>query len=73
MNGVSGIEINHNTDGWGPVNGQAIKEFDDIPYAHFDKKDKCYRAADFTMQQNAYIQQKRDYSMKRRDELGKLS
>ena len=67
---IDGLELHFNTDGWGPVNGEKVSTFDEVPYAHFDKKDKCYRVADFS--QNSYNQQyPRPYQRyNRRDEMG---
>ena len=48
------LEISFNPDGWGPVSGEKILAFDGVPYAHFDKKDKCGRPADFTQPQQHY-------------------
>ena len=48
---ISKLEIQFNPDGWGPRTGEKFLAFDSVPYAHFDKKDKCYRPADFTPQQ----------------------
>lgn len=46
----SGLDVQVNEIGWGPVMGERVEGFDDIPYAHFDKKDKCWRHADFSAQ-----------------------
>lgn len=46
----AGLDIQVNEMGWGPVLGERVEAFDDIPYAHFDKKDKCWRHADFSFQ-----------------------
>mmetsp|Transcript_21070 Transcript_21070/g.21767 ORF Transcript_21070/g.21767 Transcript_21070/m.21767 type:complete len:580 (+) Transcript_21070:69-1808(+) len=46
----SGLDIQFNNDGWGPILGERLIPFDDVPYAHFDKKDKCWRHADFSTQ-----------------------
>jgi len=56
-NTIEGIDMQFNSDGWGPVIGEQITAFDDVPYAHFDKKDKCSRPADF-IQNNYNNQQK---------------
>ena len=61
-----GLEINPNPDGWGPVSGAPLLVFDEVPYAHFDKKERCGRPADFgfntfgNYQRNNY----RDYRKK---------
>jgi hypothetical protein len=59
------MDISFNIDGWGPVSGDKTL-FNGIPYAHFDKKDKCSRPADFTQQQQQ--QQQRQYNRYRRDD-----
>ena len=46
-------EIVFNSDGWGPVNGAPLTPFSDVPYAHFDKKERVNRAADLGGGQNA--------------------
>jgi translation initiation factor 3 subunit D len=45
-----GLDIQLNEMGWGPALGERVLAFDDIPYAHFDKKDKCWRHADISSQ-----------------------
>ena len=69
---IDGLELHFNADGWGPINGEKVSTFDEVPYAHFDKKDKCYRVADFS--QNSYMQQyPRPYQRyNRRDESGNV-
>lgn len=68
---IDGLELHFNADGWGPVNGEKVSTFDEVPYAHFDKKDKCYRVADFS--QNSYGQQyQRPFPRYRRDEMGNV-
>jgi translation initiation factor 3 subunit D len=52
----NGLDIQFNCDGWGPILGERVVAFDDIPYAHFDKKDKCWRHADFSVQGQAQKQ-----------------
>ena len=47
---LEGLETHFNPSGWGPKNGDPLSAFEDIPYAHFDKKDKTSRAADFAQQ-----------------------
>jgi hypothetical protein len=44
------LEINFNPDGWGPINGEKVFKFGNIPYVHFDKKEKVSRPADFVSQ-----------------------
>lgn len=46
----NGLDIQFNSEGWGPIIGERIVAFDDIPYAHYDKKDKCWRHSDFLTQ-----------------------
>jgi hypothetical protein len=66
---IEGLDYHFNVDGWGPVSGEKVQTFDEVPYAHFDKKDKCYRVADFS--QNTYGQQyQKPYQRYRRDEQG---
>lgn len=60
------IEIQFNPDGWGPVTGEKNINFNGVPYAHFDKKDKCWRTADFTFAQQQ--QQSNRYQRHRRDD-----
>lgn len=58
------LSIEFNAEGWGPQSGEKMAAFEDVPYAHFDKKDKLYRAADFTQQMNA---NQRSYSRRREE------
>lgn len=44
------LEIHFNPEGWGPINGEKIAKFGNVPYLHFDKKDKISRPADFVSQ-----------------------
>jgi hypothetical protein len=44
---ISNLNIQFNPDGWGPINGEKLVAFEDVPYAHFDKKEKTNRTADF--------------------------
>lgn len=60
------LNIGFNTDGWGPVNGEKLDTFDEVPYAHFDKKDKCGKAADFVLNQGG-MYQRYPYNQRRRD------
>jgi hypothetical protein len=41
------LEINFNAENWGPVSGSRLAAFEHVPYTHFDKKERCYRPADF--------------------------
>jgi translation initiation factor 3 subunit D len=66
MDFVDGLDIQFNSEGWGPM-GEGALAFDDIPYAHFDKKDKCWRHADFSQGQNQKVQ----YGRHRRGEDGR--
>ena len=56
---IEGADMQFNADGWGPVIGEQISAFDDVPYAHFDKKDKCSRPADFI--QSTYNNQQQKF------------
>lgn len=69
-NTIAGLDINANPNGWGPVSGEPLDAFDDVPYAHFDKKDKCNRPADFTAGQSYYQQLRQSRFNQRRDEFG---
>ncbi len=40
------LDIHFNNEGWGPKIGERIAAFEDVPYAHFDKKDRLFRHAD---------------------------
>jgi hypothetical protein len=42
------LDVTFTADSWGPVQGARIALFDNVPYAHFDKKERCNRHADFT-------------------------
>lgn len=44
---LSTMDIQFNPDGWGPVAGGRLPIFEGVPYAHFDKKDRQVRHADF--------------------------
>lgn len=68
---IDGLDLHFNADGWGPINGEKVQTFDEVPYAHFDKKDKCNRVADFS--QNTYGQQfQRPYQRYKRDDMGNV-
>jgi translation initiation factor 3 subunit D len=41
------MDIQFNPEGWGPVSGGRLPIFEGVPYAHFDKKDRQVRPADF--------------------------
>lgn len=62
------MDINFNSDGWGPVIGEKNLIFNGVPYAHFDKKDKCWRPADFTFNQQQQQQNQRYNRYNRRDD-----
>lgn len=51
---IEEFEVSFNMEGWGPVSGKKIQAFEDVPYAHFDKKEKTNRIADFGQQQQQY-------------------
>jgi translation initiation factor 3 subunit D len=57
MNKLAKLEIHFNPDGWGPINGEKILKFGNVPYLHFDKKDKISRPADFVSQNVGSSQQ----------------
>lgn len=42
------LDVCFNCDGWGPVIGERIAGFENVPYAQFDKKEKCWKPADFS-------------------------
>ena len=65
---LENLDLHFNSDGWGPINGEKILAFDDVPYAHFDKKDKCSRVADFAQSYGQTFQ--KPYQRYRRDEVG---
>lgn len=65
------MDISFNGDGWGPVSGDKSVVFHGVPYAHFDKKDKCWRPADFAQQQQQIQnQQQRQYRYRREENVG---
>jgi hypothetical protein len=65
---IEGLNLNFNSDGWGPINGEKLAAFDDVPYAHFDKKDRCSRVADFAQSYGQTYQ--KPYQRYRRDDQG---
>lgn len=67
-----GLEIEINEMGWGPMLGERLVAFDDIPYAHYDKKDKCYKHADLssTLQGGQLQKQYNRYRTRNSDETG---
>ena len=64
----AGLDIQTNASGWGPIAGTPLNAFDEVPYAHFDKKERCGRPADFT--QSAYYSQRMSYREQRLRERG---
>ena len=57
MSGFS-LDINFNNEGWGPKIGENVAAFEDVPYAHFDKKDRLFRHADnFNLQNQTNARQ----------------
>jgi hypothetical protein len=44
---LSSMDIQFNPEGWGPSTGGRLPIFEGVPYAHFDKKDRQVRPADF--------------------------
>lgn len=57
MSGFS-LDINFNSEGWGPKIGENVAAFEDVPYAHFDKKDRLFRHADnFNLQNQTNARQ----------------
>ena len=59
---ILGLDTHFNPHGWGPRNGEPIPQFSDIPYAHFDKKERTWRAADFSAQGQAFSQKNTAFS-----------
>lgn len=58
---INDLEISCNENGWGPVSGDRLvaSVFGEIPYAHFDKKEKIGRHSDFiSTNQYVYKQQR---------------
>jgi len=51
---ICDLQTHFNPSGWGPSNGEALEAFNAIPYAHFDKKERTWRAADFSAQGQAH-------------------
>eukprot|EP01038_Epipyxis_sp_PR26KG_P005006 gene5006-6992_t len=67
---IKDLNIQFNADGWGPINGDKLSAFEDVPYAHFDKKDKCFRSADFVGLQQYNNQRSQYPKYYRREEQG---
>lgn len=66
---IIGLETHFNKFGWGPTNGDPLPKFSDIPYAHFDMKERTWRAADFSIQGQAFNQKNPNAYRYRREEL----
>ena len=66
MSAIENLIINFNSEGWGPINGDKLTVIEEVPYAHFDKKDRCGRPADFIQHTNA--PQSRPDGRRRRDD-----
>eukprot|EP00981_Chlorochromonas_danica_P016285 scaffold16511_cov318-Ochromonas_danica.AAC.1 len=69
--GLENLEIHFNKDGWGPLGGEksfSASSLFGVPYAHFDKKDKIGRPADFTASQGSSQYGSRQHYQKRREE-----
>lgn len=49
---IENLELSLNSSGWGPLSGEKLDIFGEIPYAHFDKKEKIGRHADFISAQS---------------------
>jgi hypothetical protein len=65
---IEDLDIQFNPDGWGPMACERLDVFGDVPYTHFDKKDKLGRHADFVMAAMPSYQQKSSHYQKRRDD-----
>eukprot|EP00598_Pedospumella_elongata_P000025 CAMPEP_0185016672 /NCGR_PEP_ID=MMETSP1098-20130426/100494_1 /TAXON_ID=89044 /ORGANISM="Spumella elongata, Strain CCAP 955/1" /LENGTH=563 /DNA_ID=CAMNT_0027545891 /DNA_START=52 /DNA_END=1743 /DNA_ORIENTATION=- len=65
---IENLDIHFNPDGWGPVAGEKLDIFGDVPYSHFDKKDKLGRHADFVISNYPSYNQKTTSYQKRRDD-----
>ncbi len=65
---IENLDIHFNPDGWGPVAGEKLDIFGDVPYSHFDKKDKLGRHADFVISSYPSYNQKTTSYQKRRDD-----
>ncbi len=46
--GINNLSVQVNHEGWGPIIGEKLSQFEHVPYAHFDKKERCFRLADFS-------------------------
>lgn len=62
------LEIQFNKEGWGPVSGEQSDLFQQVPYSHFDKKEKYGRPADFVQQAMGLGYQRSAYQQRKRDE-----
>lgn len=65
---IENLDIHFNPEGWGPMSSDKQDLFGDVPYTHFDKKDRLGRHADFVMSSYSNYQQKSAHYQKRRDE-----
>jgi hypothetical protein len=63
---IENLELSLNSSGWGPLSGEKLDIFGEIPYAHFDKKEKIGRHADFISTQSQMYQRAPRY--RNRDE-----
>jgi hypothetical protein len=64
---IEEFEVSFNTEGWGPVSGRKIVAFEDVPYAHFDKKERTNRIADFGT--SSFAQHQRPQRFRRGDDM----
>lgn len=55
---IENLDIQFNPDGWGPMACDKLDIFGDVPYTHFDKKEKLGRHADFVMSATSSYQQR---------------
>eukprot|EP00597_Dinobryon_sp_UTEXLB2267_P016926 CAMPEP_0201109842 /NCGR_PEP_ID=MMETSP0812-20130820/67985_1 /ASSEMBLY_ACC=CAM_ASM_000668 /TAXON_ID=98059 /ORGANISM="Dinobryon sp., Strain UTEXLB2267" /LENGTH=603 /DNA_ID=CAMNT_0047372013 /DNA_START=11 /DNA_END=1822 /DNA_ORIENTATION=+ len=74
---ITDLRINFNSEGWGPTSGERLAQLlEQVPYAHFDKKEKVGRTADFVFQQfqqqsqsqGSFISQKQMHYARKREE-----
>jgi len=47
LKSIAELDVSFNADGWGPKSGENIGVFGNLPYRHFDKKEKICKPADF--------------------------
>lgn len=44
------LDVTFSEEAWGPISGAGLlSSLGSVAYAHFDKKERCYRIADFTL------------------------